>query len=46
MLEHAIEIWKDIATYYADNSLIGGYDLINEPVLPDGISSMDHRVIY
>ena len=25
--EHAIEIWKDIATYYADNSLIGGYDL-------------------
>ncbi len=44
--EHAIEIWKDIATYYADNSLIGGYDLINEPVLPDGISSMDLRELY
>ena len=26
--------------------MIGGYDLINEPVLPDGISSMDLRELY
>ena len=44
--EHAIEIWQSIATYYADHTLIGGYDLINEPVLPDGISSMDLRELY
>ena len=44
--EHAIEIWESIATYYSDNTLIGGYDLINEPVLPDGVSSMELRGLY
>ncbi|MFL3008125.1 MAG: cellulase family glycosylhydrolase [Candidatus Neomarinimicrobiota bacterium] len=44
--EHAIEIWESIATYYSDNTLIGGYDLINEPVLPDGVSSMELRELY
>ena len=44
--EHTVEIWGDIATYYADETLIGGYDLINEPVLPDGISAVDLRNLY
>ena len=44
--EHAIEIWESIATYYSNNTLIGGYDLINEPVLPDGISTMEMRELY
>ena len=44
--EHTIEIWHSIAEYYADETLIGGYDLINEPVLPDGISSEDLRELY
>ena len=44
--EHTIEIWNDIATYYANETLIWGYDLINEQVLPDGISSEDLRDLY
>ncbi len=44
--DHTIEIWHSIAEYYADETLIGGYDLINEPVLPDGISSEDLRELY
>ena len=44
--EHTIEIWESIATYYSDNTLIGGYDLINEPVLPDGVSTMEMRELY
>ena len=44
--EHTIEIWHSIAEYYADETLIGGYDLINEPVLPDGVSSTDLRQLY
>lgn len=44
--EHTIEIWQNIATYYADEPLIGGYDLINEPVLPNGVSSTELRELY
>ena len=44
--DHTIEIWHSIAEYYADETLIGGYDLINEPVLPDGVSSTDLRQLY
>ena len=44
--DHTIEIWHSIAEYYTDDTLIGGYDLINEPVLPDGVSSTDLRELY
>ena len=44
--DHTIEIWHSIAEYYTDDTLIGGYDLINEPVLPDGVSSTDLRQLY
>ena len=44
--DHTIEIWHSIAEYYTDDTRIGGYDLINEPVLPDGVSSTNLRQLY
>ena len=44
--ELTIQIWKEIATYYSDNTLIGGYDLINEPVLPGGVSLEEFKQLY
>ncbi|PAP77136.1 cellulase family glycosylhydrolase [Rubrivirga marina] len=41
-----VEIWTAIAERYADETLIMGYDLINEPVLPDGIPGSDLRDLY
>ncbi len=34
--DQTVEIWTEIARRYADEPLIMGYDLINEPVTPDG----------
>ena len=39
--QFTIEIWQAIAAYYAQDTLIIGYDFINEPVLPEGISNLD-----
>lgn len=36
-----IEIWEEIAGRYKDEPWIIGYDLLNEPVLPDGVSGTD-----
>ena len=44
--ELTIQIWKEIASYYADNTLIGGYDLINEPVLPGGVTLEEFKQLY
>ena len=44
--ELTIQIWREIAEYYSDNTLIGGYDLINEPVLPSGVSLEEFRQLY
>ena len=44
--ELTIQIWKEIATYYSNNTLIGGYDLINEPVLPGGVSLEEFKQLY
>ena len=41
-----IQIWKEIATYYADHTLIGGYDLINEPVLPGSVTLQEFKQLY
>ena len=41
-----IEIWREIAEYYAEETLIGGYDLINEPVLPSGVGLDEFRQLY
>ncbi len=34
--DQTVEIWTEIARRYADEPIIMGYDLINEPVTPDG----------
>jgi len=44
--ELTIQIWKEIATYYADHTLIAGYDLINEPVLPGSVSLEEFKQLY
>ena len=44
--ELTIQIWKEIASYYADHTLIAGYDLINEPVLPSGVSLEEFKQLY
>jgi hypothetical protein len=36
-----VEIWEEIARRYRDEPWIIGYDLLNEPVLPDGVSGAD-----
>jgi endoglucanase len=39
--QFTIEIWQAIAAHYAQDTLIIGYDLINEPVLPEGHSNLE-----
>ena len=41
-----IQIWREIAEYYSENTLIGGYDLINEPVLPQGVTLTEFKQLY
>ncbi|MEM6782310.1 MAG: cellulase family glycosylhydrolase [Bacteroidota bacterium] len=41
-----VAIWTELARRYADDPIIIGYDLINEPVLPDGIPASDLRELY
>jgi len=41
-----IEIWKKIAERYKNEIWIGGYDIINEPVLPAGVPATDLRKFY
>lgn len=43
---HTIEIWEAIATRYVDEPWVGGYDLLNEPVLPEGVTAQDFRSLY
>ena len=39
-------IWSEIARRYADEKLIIGYDLLNEPVTPDGVDTSILRTYY
>jgi hypothetical protein len=41
-----IKIWKEIAQRYANRQIVGGYDLLNEPVLPSGYSNAVLRDFY
>jgi hypothetical protein len=44
--ELTIEIWTEIARRYADEEIIIGYDLLNEPVLPEGYNNTVLRALY
>ncbi len=44
--DRTIEIWRRIAERYADEDWIVGYDLLNEPVLPDGYTGTDLRNLF
>jgi hypothetical protein len=44
--ELTIEIWTEIARRYANEEIIIGYDLLNEPVLPDGYNNTVLRALY
>jgi endoglucanase len=37
--DRTIDLWKKLAERYANEEWIGGYDLINEPVLPPGYAN-------
>ncbi len=41
-----VKIWREIARRYSDDPIIMGYDLINEPVLPDGIPGKNLADLY
>ncbi len=41
-----VAIWAEIARRYASDTLIIGYDLINEPVLPASVPASDLRNLY
>lgn len=44
--DQTVTIWTEIARRYANETQIIGYDLINEPVTPDGITGFDLRALY
>ncbi len=44
--DRTVAIWRKIAERYAKSEWIGGYDLINEPVLPSGYSNTNLRALY
>lgn len=44
--DRTVEIWRKIAERYADEPWIGGYDLLNEPVLPSGYANSVLRSLY
>ncbi len=39
------DIWQTIASRYADEPVVLGYELMNEPVLPAGVTSNDLRAL-
>ena len=44
--DRTVELWRKIAERYANEPWIGGYDLLNEPVLPSGYSNAALRSLY
>jgi len=43
---HTVEIWAAIAERYVDEPWVGGYDLLNEPVLHTGVTAQEFRALY
>jgi len=44
--DRTVALWRKIAERYATAEWIGGYDLINETVLPTGYTNADLRALY
>jgi endoglucanase len=44
--DRTIDIWRRIVERYKNEEWVGGYDLLNEPVLPDGYSNTVLRNFY
>jgi len=44
--DRIVALWTRLAERYSGEKWIGGYDLINEPVLPDGYTGSDLRMLY
>jgi endoglucanase len=44
--DRTVEIWRKITERYATEKWIGGYDLLNEPVMPSGYTNRDLRALY
>ncbi len=42
----SVRIWREIARRFADDPWLIGYDLLNEPVMPQGTSNQDLRSLY
>ncbi len=41
-----VRLWEEIARRYRDDRTVIGYDFLNEPVLPEGITRADLRAFY
>ncbi|MCD6374354.1 MAG: cellulase family glycosylhydrolase [Caldisericaceae bacterium] len=44
--DRTVEIWQRIAARYRNDTTVVGYDLLNEPVLPNGHSATELRSLY
>ncbi|MHB2148081.1 cellulase family glycosylhydrolase [Calditrichota bacterium LG25] len=44
--DRTVEIWQKIAQRYANDTTLVGYDLLNEPVLPQGYPATELRSLY
>ena len=44
--DRTVDIWQTIAARYANDTTLIGYDLLNEPVLPEGHTSTELRTLY
>ena len=44
--DKTVEFWDFISERYKEEKAIAGYDLLNEPVLPEGYSTNDLRELY
>jgi endoglucanase len=44
--DRTVELWRVLAQRYKDNTTVIGYDLLNEPVMPNGTTNLDLRNFY
>ncbi len=44
--DKAIALWKKLAQRYADREVVGGYDLLNEPIIPPYAGNGDFDYLF